>query len=307
MLLINELKKLRHSFLNNSSLSLKEKAFYQFLMDEPLSYPAGNNLTEIEQICLAVFSGDFLSKEELIATQRKRQPIHGMHYRKNLIELSAMALDNVESERKNLKSYCESHSTRDFYILNCLFPDILSNPLQPQGSVDEIAMHLYKGESPQGGWEPLLLKALYETLDLIDLYVIEQCYKLAMDDNPIVRRTKDIIYVRDALAQIAAKTERRVTLAIRIVSVLFMVAISCWLVPLIIKEWDEAEPIMAVIQFLSYLIGISFIIFVGFIPDRIKFFNFLRENIINWVFRRKGFNRLELKETLNRLADQDEI
>ena len=128
-----------------------------------------------------------------------------------------------------------------------------------------------------------------------------------MEDNPIVHRTKDIIYVRDALAQIAVKTERRVTLAIRIVSVLFMVAISYWLVPLIIREWGAAEPIMAVIQFLFYLIGISFIIFVGVIPDRIEFFNFLQGNIINWVFRRKGFNRLKLKETLNRLADQDEI
>ena len=184
MLLINELIKLRHRLLNTSSLSLKEKAFYQFLVGEPLNHPTGNNLAEIEQICLAVFSGDLLSKKELITRQRKKQPIRGMYYTKNLIELSAMARDNVELEQKNLKSYCENHSTRDFYILNCLFPDILFNPPLPQGAVDEIAMHLYKGESPQEGWEPLLLKALYETSDLIDLYVIEQCYKRAMDDNP---------------------------------------------------------------------------------------------------------------------------
>ncbi len=309
MLLINELKRLRHHLLNNSSLSLKENAFYQFLVDKPLNYPTENNLAEIEQICLAVFSGDLLSKKELITTQRKKQPIHGMHYSKNLIELSAMAIDSVELERKNLKSYCENHSTRDFYILNHLFPDISFNPPQPQGAVDQIAQHLYKEESPQEGWKPLLLRAFYETSetsDLIDFYIIEQGYLQAMDDNPIVHRTNDIIYVRDALVHVAAKTERRVKLAMGIVSVLLLVPIACWLLPLIIRNWDEAEPIIAVTELLGSLIGILIIAFVGFIPDQIKVFNLLREKVIDWVFRRKGFNRLDLKETLDRLTNQGE-
>ena len=222
MLLINELIKLRHRLLNTSSLSLKEKAFYQFLVGEPLNHPTGNNLAEIEQICLAVFSGDLLSKKELITTQRKKQPIHGMHYTKNLIELSAMARDNVEVERKNLKSYCENHSTRDSYILNCLFPDILSNPPLPQGAVDEIAMHLYKGESPQEGWKSLLLKALYETSDLIDFYVIEQGYLQGMYDNPIVHKIEAIRYIRDILIDAEEKSERRVKFTIAGVGTLLL-------------------------------------------------------------------------------------
>lgn len=304
MLIFGELTELKQVLLNKSSL--KEKAFYQFLVDEPLNYPAKNDLTEIERICYSVFCTDIPSNKDLtnlIEAQRRTRPIRGMHYTENLIELTAMALKNPELERDTLKEYSENHSTRDFYILYIQFPNLESNIPIAQGPIDEIALHLCKENFPQK-WKALLLAGLEEISDLMDFYVIEQWYKRAMDDNPIVHQTHDIIYVRDALAQIVTKTERRVTLAIRIVSVLCIVAISRWLVPLIIRKWDEAEPIIAVIQFLLYLIGISFIVFVGFIPDRIKLFNLFKEKVMNWVFRKKGFNRLELKGTLDRLANR---
>lgn len=125
MLIIAELKKLKQILLNRSSL--KEQAFYQFLEKEPLNYPAKNDLAEIEQICLSVFGGDLFSKKELIAAQRNTQPIGGMHYTKNLIELCAMGRENPELERENLKAYSANHSTRDFYILYVLFPYLESN------------------------------------------------------------------------------------------------------------------------------------------------------------------------------------
>lgn len=300
MLLINELKKLRHSFLNTSSLSLKEKAFYQFLVGEPLSYPTGNNLTEIEQICFAVFSGDFLSKKKLIATLRKRQPIHGMHYRQSLIELSAIALDNVESERENLKSYCEECSTRDFYILNNLFPNILSNIPQPEDAVDQIALHLYNSNFPQEGWESLLLKALHETSDLIDFYLVEQGYQRAMFDNPIVHQTHDINYVKHAFVRFIEKTERRVKLTIVVVGVVVLGFVFYWLAPTISRNFEMVEPIIAIRDILFPLL-IGLLVFAGYAPDSIKFLNSLREKTINWVFRWKGLDRKKLKENLDRL------
>lgn len=307
MLILGELIELKQVLLNKSSL--KEEAFYQFLVDKPLSYPAKSDLTEIERICYSAFCTDIPTNKNLtnlIEAQRRTRPIRGMHYTENLIELTAMALKNPKLERGTLKEYSENHSTRDFYILYVQFPNLESNIPIAQGNIDEIALHLCKESFPQE-WKALLLAGLEEISDLMDFYVIEQWYKRAMDDNPIVHQTHDIICVRDALAQIVTKTERCVTLAIRIVSALFMVAISYWLVPLIIRKWDQAEPIMAVIQFLFYLIGISFIVFVGFIPDRIKLFNSLKEKVTDWVFRRKGLNRLEVKERLDRLANQDEI
>ena len=306
MLIIDELRGLKQKFINTSSP--KEQAFYQFLLNKPLSYPAKNDLTEIEQIYYSVFCIDIPLKKDLtnlIEAQRRTQPIGGMHYTENLIELTAMALVNPELEKDTLKAYSENHSTRDFYILHVLFSDSGSNTPTSQGTIDEIALHLYKESFPEK-WKTLLLMGLEEASDLIDLYVIEQWYKRAMDDNPIIHRTNDITYVKDALGQVVEKTERRVKLTIKIVSVLLLGSTSCWLVPLILRNWDEAEPIMAVVQFLSFLIGVLVIVFIGFIPDRIKLLNSLREKIIDWVFRRKGFNRLDLKETLDQLTNQGE-
>ena len=219
MLIIDELTKLKQRLLNQSSL--KEQAFYQFLIDERLSYPIQVDLTEIEQICYSAYCIDIPSKKNLtnlIKAHRRTQPIGGMHYTENLIDLSAMAMNNVELEKGNLKSYCENHSTRDFYILNHLFPNVSFNPPLPQSAIDQIALHLHKGKSSQEEWKQVLLKALYETSDLRDIYVIEQWYKQAMDDNPIVHRTNDIIYVRDTLTQVVEKTERRVKFAMGTVS-----------------------------------------------------------------------------------------
>ena len=306
MLIIGELLELKQMLLKKSSL--KEQAFYQFLVDKPLSYPAKNDLAEIEQICYSVFCTDIPLNNDLtnlIKAQRRKRPIGGMHYTENLIELIAMALENLELERNTLKAYSESHPTTDFYILHVLFPASNSNTPIAQGTIDEIALHLYKESFPEK-WKTLLLNGLEETSDLIDLYVIEQWYKRAMDDNPIVHRTNDIIYVKDTCVHFVKKTERQIKFTIGIVSALPLISISCWLGILIFRNWDEAEPIIAGTEICLFVINVLLIIFGVFIPDKIDFINSSREKIINWVFKKKGFNRLELKERLGNLVNEDE-
>lgn len=302
MPITDELRKQQQILLDKSSL--KERAFYGFLVRKPLNYPTEGDLAEIEKICLSIFCTGIPSKEDLtnlIEAQRRKRPISGMHYTKNLIDLSAMAIDNVELERGNLKSYCQNHSTRDFYILNRLFPDISSNPPQPQRSIDKVALDLYKGEFPQEEWQPLLLHALLETSDLRDFYVIEQAYSKALVDYPIVHQVEAIGYIRDAFVRFIERTERRVKITIMVVSVLLFGSISYWLVPLIIRKWTEAEPIIGVIQIFVPLIGILIVGLMGIMLDKIKILNLFKEKIVDWVFRIKGFNRSELKKRLDRL------
>ena len=303
MLICDELQMLKQKLLDRSSL--KERAFYQFLAGEPFTQPPENDLTEIEQICLSVFCADVPAKKDLSTlteAQRKKRPISGMHYTNNLIELCAMARDNNERERANLESYCDNRSTRDFFILNSLFQDISCNPPRSQGPIDQMAAYLYEGTSPPEGWKPILLKALQETSDLMDVYVIEQGYLQAMDDSPIVHQVADILYVRNAIACYVAKTEGCVKRTIAVVSIILLVPVSFWLVPLIVKNWNEAEPIFFVIQ-ISILLGSLFAVFSGFAPDKIKFINSRREKVIDWVFRRKGFKRSELKKRLAALEE----
>ena len=311
MLIIDELTELKHTLFNKSSL--KEQAFYQFLVNKPLSYPTKNDLIDIEQIIYSVYCANIpLEKDltNLIEAHRRTGPIGGMHYTKNIIELTAMALEDPESEKESLRTYSESHSTRDFYILHVLFPDLESNRPIAQGAIDEIALHLYRENFPEK-WKTLLLTGLKEISDLIDLYIIEEWYKRAMDDNPIVHRTNDIIYVRDTLTQIVEKTERRIKFAMGVVSVFLLLPIPYWLVPLIVKNWDEAEPTIFAFQFTCFMILNLPALFLGYVPEKIKFFDSLRETIINWVFknwvfRKTDVNRPDLKERLNQLANQNE-
>lgn len=299
MLIVDEFKKLKQTPIAQSSL--KEQAFYGFLVGKPLGYPTEDNLTEIEKICLSVFCADTLAEKELIKAHRKKQPISGMHYTKTLIDLSAMTIDNVELEREHLELYCQDHSTRDFYILNHLFRGVSSNPPSPQGAIDTIALYLYKGEFPREGWKSLFFEALQETSDLMDYYVIRQGYLRAMDDSPIVHRVQDIHYVRDTFDRFINKTELRVKITIMVVSVLLLGSISYWLVPLIIRKWTEAEPIIGVIQIFVPLIGILIVGLMGIMLDKIKILNLFKEKIVDWVFSIKGFNRSELKKRLDRL------
>ena len=300
MLIINELKKLKQILLNRSSL--KEQAFYQFLVDDPLNYPNENDLTEIEQIIYSVFCANIPPKNDLtnlIESHRKTQPIGGMHYTKNLIELTAMALENSALEKETLRAYSQSHSTRDFYILHVLFLDLEFNRPAVQGAIDEIALHLFK-DSFSEKWKDLLIKGLKETSDLIDLYIIEQWYKKVMDDNPIVHRTNDIIYVRTVLGQVVEKLERRVKFAIVGMGMFLLVPMLYWLVPLIIKSWEAAEPIIFILETLPLLL-ICLFAFAGYAPSKMRILSMLREKIIDGVFRLKNLDRKTLKKKLESL------
>ena len=300
MLIFEEFKRYKQFYLDQSSP--KEEIFYEYLIKETLlDFLSKEDLTDMEQICLSVFCPDAPSKRNLIDRKRKEKVIGGMHYTNNLIELTAMAMDDTEQEKENLKLYCQSNPTRHFYILNQIFPDLSLYRADPHGSVDQIALHLCKRDFPKKGWKPLLLNALYETSDLIDFYVVEQGYQQAMDDHPIVHRINDIAHVRNACEKFVEKVERRVKRAIKTISVLLVIPISCWLAPFIYRNWDQADRIITIIGVLGVLIGILIIVFIGFIPDKVKFINSLIERLIDWVFRKKGFNRSELKKKLDEL------
>lgn len=298
-MLIDDLELKKEDIYNISSL--KEQVFYKFLVGERLSCPTDNDLAENVQICLSVFCINAPSKKDLIEKHRKTQPKKGLHYTTNLIDLCAIAKDYFEQERDNLMSYCQNNSTRDFFILKHIFPDLIHYPPKPLGNIDQIALHLYKGDYPPEGWKSLLLNALYETSDLIDFYIVEQGFLQAMDDHPIVHRVNEIAYVRDACKKFVEKTERNVKWTIRTFIILLLGPTSYWLGTLSYKNWDKAEPIIAIIEFSASLIEILIIVFFVFIPNKVKIVKSLWEKIMNWMFRIKGFNRSKLKEKITQL------
>ena len=107
--------------------SRKELALYQKLIGNPLPYPGDNKLTDIEQVCLSAFCTGAPNKADLVERFRRSKPIKGIHYANNLVELSAFAIYDRDSEVDHLKSFCSTSSTRDHLILNQLFPDVCTS------------------------------------------------------------------------------------------------------------------------------------------------------------------------------------
>lgn len=299
MLLIGEIKIIKQNLLEKSSL--KEKVFFWYLSGKPMKYQSEYNLTDIQRICFSMFVLNAPIEKDLINRKRSSKVTGRMHYTQTLIDLAAMAKDNLEQERNNLLSYCKNHTTRDFYILNHIFPNISRDPPIPQGDIDQIALHLYKDDFPPEAWKSLLLRALQETSDLHDLYVVEQAYLRAMDDYPIIRSVNDIADVRNACEKFVEKVERRIKRTIKAISVLLVISISCWLAPFIYKNWDQADRVITIIGVLGVLIIFLIIILFGFIPDKVEFVNSRMERLIDWVFKKKEFDRSKLKKTLDKL------
>lgn len=298
-MIIEEINRIRRK-LNNVS-SPKELAFYQILDNQSLE--KSSYLEEIYTIML--MTNDPITKE-LINKHRETQPIVGFHYSTTLIELVAMAMDDFNQERDNLETYCQNHSTRDFFILKTLFPDITSYPPEPQGSIDQIAKHLYEDSYPPEDWRPLILKALCETSDLVDLYIIEIGIQKAMDDNPILHRINDIIYVRDACNRFVQLSGFFVKIIMVIIVVLITVYGLKWLTPIIINNWDQLEPWIFIVQLIIFVINLS-ILFIGFIlPKKNKVLRWPREKLLNIVFIIIGFSRSALKESLSHLENEDD-
>lgn len=309
-MIINELKTMKDSIYNDSSH--KEQAFYQFLVGE-----SENGYTDrssyLEPIYSIILMTDNPITKELIEKHRETQPIGGFHYSTNLIELVAMAMDDIEQERDNLQIYCQDHSTKDFYIINSLFPNVIPYPPEPQGSIDQIAKHLYEGSFPSDNWRSLILKALYETSDLVDFYIVEKGVEKALDDSPIVHKVDDILQVRNVCFRFVQITESIVKFTIWIVYVLIVCYVLVWLIPNIIKYWDQLEPLIFIFQIIFFIINIPFL-FSRFFPfKKNRFFSFLREKVFsslrekvfNWVFSIFGIARMNLKESLNHLKCKD--
>ena len=302
-MIIEEVNKIRRKL--NNDLGPKDKAFYQILDNQSLEYSSEVVSSYLEEIYTILLMTNEPITKDLINKHRGTQPIVGFHYSTNLIELVAMAMDDIDQERDNLQTYCQNHSTRDFYIIDSLFPNVNPYPPEPQGSIDQIAKHLYEGSFPTDNWRVLILKALCEISDLVDLYIVEKGIQKAMDDNPILHKVDDISQVRNACFRFVQVTEFFIKLTMGIVSVLIMVYVLDWLAPIIISRWDQLEPWIFMFQIALFIINLS-LLFIGFIPfNKIKVFSYPREKIFNWVFSIFGITRMNIKESLSHLQCKD--
>ncbi len=295
MFIRGELNALEENLLDQASL--KEKAFYLFLTDKPISYPLDEDLSEIQQICLSQFCLESPSKKSEIERIRKAKPIMGMHYANNLIELFAISLSDPKAEKGNLKTYCNNHSTRDFFVLSTKFRGYCTTPPEPKNATDKIAMHLFEGSSPEN-WTELFGSALQEASDLIDTFVLGKAYLVIMNEHPMSQKLEDLTFANENIEKLLTlvenKIQRRVAYSVSIPAIVVAVWTAYWA----ITNWDKAEPIAYVVQAFFFLLALIVFFFTGMMPDKLEFFKKYKNRIVDSYFRKMGIDLKELKRRI---------
>jgi hypothetical protein len=300
MLLADELKTLTDKL--KAKASQKELTFFLYLINDPLVYPLDENLSEQEQVLCAAFCSGAPAKSELAEKLRGTKPIRGIHYSNNLIELTAFAKYELKQEIEHIKAYAANHRTRDYFILNRIFPEVLSYPPKPANAVDKIASKILTGDLSNND-KSLLFEAVQRIEDLLDVYVVREGYLLLLDYQPATRYRIDLSILTSQLT----KAIKRIDAATRVVLVLgigyLLVRFYVWIIPIIYHSWNEAEPIFAIIE--SVLLGVEVLILflIGAQPEKLRFIKAFTRSVGTIVLRLIGINRNEVEERIKEYED----
>lgn len=296
MLLAEELKSLTQKLKGEASK--KEIVFFQFLINNPLPYPNDKNLSEQEQVVFAAFCSASPDKRELADKLRGTKPIKGIHYSNNLIDLAAFAKFDRTKETDNLKTYASAHSTRDYFILNKLFPDVLSYPPEPINAVDEVASNLLTS-GILSNKKQILIAAIQSAEDLLDVYVVRESYLHLLDIQPVAQYKRDLSVFITQLARLIKRVDIIVRVVLTIGTGYMLFCLYMWLMEIIDRLGKKAEPIFTMIPFVIGGIEILILILVGAQPKKLGFIKAIVRAIGTIVLRIIGINRKEIEKRIN--------
>lgn len=286
--------------------SPKELAFFQFLINEPAAYPKGQTPTEIEQICFGAFCSDPPDQKPLVNKYQKTQPIKGMHYTNNLIELAAFALTDSNKESENLKSFTSKHSTRDYFVLNKLFPGKLSYPPSPISDIDKMAAYLLNNDFPKD-WESTFYKAITSSFDLLDVFVLREAYLYRLERHPVTKLKSNI----NILSQQLIKTIHRVEIFTHIILILLLIigfiAFHFKFIPYILNQWDVAEAKITATELV--LVSINSVLGIAFRKalDSLVVFLGIETHVTNLFLRIMGINRASVDQALEKTENNNSL
>lgn len=262
MIFIDELSAVERKL--KARASIKEISFYQKLIGDPIPYPKGQDLVDIEQVCLSAFCQNSPSKIEIVRSLQRSRPIKGMHYSNNILELIACAIYDFDGEKGNLRLLCDNASARDSFILNKLFPGICRVQSRAEKSTDRIAVWLYNDDFP-ADWKSTFISALQDIDSLLDVYVIREGYVYLFMTHPFAEAKRDVQHLSFQAHHLLEYIRKRKYFWFNLQSSTATVVIFALLAYLAYFYWDAAEPIawiaeiaFVVVGFLLFLYGRKF-------------------------------------------------
>jgi hypothetical protein len=285
--------------------SRKEIALYQRLIGKPLRYPRDDELIDIEQVCLSAFCIGAPNKTDLVERFRRSKPIKGIHYTKNLVELSAFAIHDRASEANHLKSFCSSSSARDYLILNLLFPGVCTSQPSITRGVDIIATWLNDSSFPED-WKSVFVDALQNANDLLDLYVIRQGYMDLWECHPSTEQRRDLQHISGQLDRAISRIKLRSNRRFNAIASVAMVAGSAVIAYLAVRRWDIAEPVIWACTFGIFVVGVQVLLLSGRQLGKVHIMlEQMRENRAQAALRRAGLDVETIRKVTTKYMGAD--
>lgn len=289
-----------------ATASLKELTFYRHLIGTPLDYPRDNDLSEQEQVVFAAFCKRGPQNHSLAEKIRGTKPIKGMHYSTNLIELAAFARFSLAKETKNLKNYAKAHSTKEFFVLSKLFPDVLEYPPSALKEIDHIALKLLNGDL-RAEDKPTIASAIQASEDLLDVYVLNSAYQHLLDLQPATQYRRDATELAKQLSGVIRRVDVTVRFLVTLATAYGLFRLYQWLVPLIISRWTEIEPITFVIQLIFGSLALLVVAVIGSQPDKLKFLNVSFKLLGSIILKLIGINRSDAEKRIAEYMKEEQI
>jgi hypothetical protein len=304
MLLAEELLALTEKL--EATASLKELTFYRHLIGTPLDYPRDNDLSEQEQVVFAAFCKRGPQNHLLAEKIRGTKPIKGMHYSTNLIELAAFARFSLAKETENLKNYATAHSTKEFFVLSKLFPDVLEYPPSAFKEIDRIALKLINGGlHPED--TPAIASAIQAAEDLLDVYVLKSAYQHLLVLQPATQYRRDATELAKQLSRVIRRVDVTVRILVTVATAYGLFRLYQWLVPLIVSRWNEIEPITFVIQLIFGSLALLVVAVIGTQPDKLKFLNLTFKFLGTIILKLIGISRSDAEKRFGEYLKENEI
>lgn len=231
MSFIDEFNKRENDLLKTASP--KEIAFYNYVSGNPNKYSFNKEDAVIEDICKAAFSYDFPDKTHAVKLIKNQQPIKGLHYSNNFIDLCALGKYDYDLFAPELQTYYETAGSAYRFLISEIFPQKFKFEENNKSEIDNVVSRIIVGSD----WNYPSIKILdlfSKVNDLILLFLLKKIYtKLIWQDTAqLLGFHKRLLFVIETVSIIF--TSMALT-AILTVFIIFLGAV-------LQQNWNTFEP-----------------------------------------------------------------
>ena len=266
MSLINEIN-IKKDLIDAKS-SLIEKLFYSFLTSREVENntlpPKASNF---EKIAYRSFNDSSFDIKEILKKEQKVDSKFAFHYSKSLIELSAMTLADFDFEKSNLITFLKTASLKEAFVISEIFTTFsYSDNENTETKIDELIYSIFVKEDLSSS-PNLIIEAIQNADDLIDIFIIEKCYENYVSIHPVTDTKKKLSFLINSIDKYKTLNETRIK-RVLFGKIVFLLAVLSGILGYIIpKYWNDysLEPIVTVILVISswvvIVISLYFLLF----------------------------------------------